>query len=404
MPVRAARKDLIIRYVGVDGSIWHLSDQRNQGGAEGVWLDQSQAGLLTDAPVSTVWDSTANQIGGTFRGVSFDARDVSFPVMILDRPDERWGSIDSRWRKAWSYREDGEIEVEDPFGGVRRLKVRLSATPEQDFSESSGQKRGASRILMHCRAQDPLWAETTVTEPWRFDGVHWTGSVTVTNPTDMDMWLKWAVAGPASFILPDFSFEEREGWPGYEDRGRRVILPHVRYQEAAVVDSDPTAEQLIILGRPNAWMLLEKPLLYPVPAYTPPTEIPIAVNPLPLLPDLWHTLNIPWDMPVDFLVKVAETLTSVLSPLGTDTILSWTADDIAVKIREAIVSAADWWGDHFGVVGEWVETLLNALSQSKIAELIADAWGTAWGSVANMAGSGLQVRMERRWTRAYGLD
>lgn len=398
----ARREKVTVKVIGVDGSEWTISNPENNAGEQGVWLDQNHTGMITDTPVETVWQSSSGQIGSTFRGVNFAARDITFPVIILDKPDLSWQKADSRWRKAWSVWEDSTIVVISE-SGRRELKARLSKTIEQKLENSSGQARGAATSLMHLKAGDPLWSSQTATDPWRFDGVHWTGHVTVTNPTDMPMWPKWTITGPASLILPDFSFEMREGWDGYEHRERRIILPHLKYKWDAVVDADPTVEQFSVIGRPNMWMLLEKPFLYSVPPWTTLTQIPIAVNPLPMLPELWNRLNIPFEMPTEFLVHMAEVMTRILEPLGTDTILSWTAKDIAVRIRSALVETAEWARD-IGLVGEWIAAALNALSTSALADLIGEAWGTLWGQNLNLAGAGVQLRMEHKWSRAYGLE
>lgn len=394
------REKVDIRIFGVDGSQWLITGKK--GGDQGVWIDQGQVGLVADTPVETIWQSGVGQIGGTFRGMNFAPREISLPVMILDHEGESWQSIDSRWRRAWSYTEDCimELEVE---GRARRIGVRLKATPEQQLEETSGHAQGASRMLMHLIAGDPLWRSETVTQPWIFDGVHWTGSVTVTNPTDMPMWLKWTVTGPASIILPDFSFETREGYPGFDQQHRKIVLPHLRYKWDALVDSDPTHEQLAVVGKPNFWMLLEKPFLYPVPPNTPPTQLPVAVNPLPLLPEVWKRLDVPFDIPVVFLVKMAEILESMLKRVGLRTLEQYSADQIAEKTRKSLERAADW-ARGVGLVGEWLGQLLDRLSKSRLAELIGDAWGHTWGQAFNLPGAGVQVRMEHRWTRPYGLE
>lgn len=396
----AVRGKITVQVIGVDGSTWVITGDKAP--TSGVRLDQSHLGLLTDTPIETVWQSSIAEIGARYRGHSFSAREISLPVTVLDSPTESWQSVDSRWRRAWSYTEDSTIEV-IAGGRARRLKARLHKTPEQSLEQTSGQDRGSSKMLMHLIAGDPLWYSDTVTEPWFFDGVHWTGSVTVENPTDVPMWLQWTVGSPASVILPDFSFETREGFPGYEHQDRRLVLPHLRYGHDAVVDSDPTHEQLAVVGKPNYWMLLEKPFLYPVPPRTPPTVLPIAVNPLPLLPNIWKKLDVPFDIPVAFLVKMAEILERILTGFGLTTLERWSAANVAKRTRQALEEAAEW-ARSINLIGDWLSALLTNLSESKLAELIGEAWGHAWGSAFNLPGAGVQVRMIHRWTRAYGLE
>ena len=95
----AQREKIDVHVVGVDGSRWHISG--DGAGADGVWMEDDFVGLL-DTPVSTIWSSGASQIGGSLEAVRFDAREVSLPVMILDKPGRPWQQVDSRWRKAWS--------------------------------------------------------------------------------------------------------------------------------------------------------------------------------------------------------------------------------------------------------------------------------------------------------------
>lgn len=393
------REKITVRVIGVDGSRWTISGPG--AGAEGVWMKDEHTGLL-DTPVTTIWQEGANQVGATFGAARFNARSITLPVYVLDgeRQGRTWQSVDSRWRKAWSYRADSTIEVISS-SGLRRLRCRLESTPEHELGKG-GQIMGSSAVLMTLKAGDPMWYSDEQTEAWRFDGVHWTGSVTVTNPTDMPMWLRWTVTGPASVILPDFSFEEREGWPGYEHQDRRITMPFQPIGVDVAVDTDPMQEQVVAIQRPNWWAKMNGQFFtYPVPPWTTPTEIPVAVNPIPWLPTLWSTLNIPFDMPTEFLVKVAELLESVMAPLGTDTIFSWTAADLARAIDGVLDDAAAW-ARSVGLIGDWLSAALTALSQSNLAEIIADAWGNAWGQSHNMAGAGLQCRQVRAWSRPYG--
>lgn len=384
------RQKIEVQVIGVDGSRWNISG--DHAGGEGVWLADDHVGLL-DTPTSTIWTSGASQLGGTFEAVRFDARELSLPLFILDKPGSPWQLIDSRWRKAWSYTQDSTIVVISS-SGRRELRARMHKHPEHKLGKG-GQFRGATSVLMHLKAGDPLWRSVDVTQPWRFDGIHYTGSVTIENPTDMPMWLAWTITGPASVILPDFSFEGREGWPGFEHRDRRIVMPHQGVGIDVVVDTNPEVEQVAALGRPGWWQLMNGQFFcYPVPPWTPPTDLPVVVNPVPLLPSLWHRLNIPGEIPAAALVRIAEELEKLLIPLGPDTVLSWSPERLAGEIDTAIRSVLPEF------VGEWADAIRKVLDVPTLGEIIAETWG----SVANMAGAGVQVRQTRAWSRPYGLE
>lgn len=393
----AQREKLTVEVFGVDGSHWTISGDGQPGeeaGREGVWLDQKHVGLITDMPAEAVWETGADQVGSTYRGVKFAARDITFPVMVLDGPDRPWQLVDSRWAKAWSFDRPSRIVVTSS-SGRRTLWAQKHKGPEYAFEETSGQARGASRMLMHLRAGDPRWYSEEPTDVWRFDGTNWVGEVEVSNPTDQPMWLRWVITGPASMILPDFSFEDRDGWPGFEHRARRIVMPHQGVGVDVVVDTDPGGEQVASPGRPNYWMLMNGQFfLYPVPAWTPPTKIPVAVNPLPWLPQVWHTLAIPFDIPAEALAAMAGKLAELMADVPPETVLSWTAERLAQEIDAAVRAVLP------GFVGDWVDALRAVLGTPTLGELIAQAWG----SVANMAGAGVQVRMVRAWSRPYGLE
>ena len=120
----------------------------------------------------------------------------------------------------------------------------------------------------------------------------------------------------------------------------------------------------------------------------------MVVNPIPLLPSLWHRLSIPGEIPSAALVAMAAKLEELLAPLGPDTVLSWTPQRLAQEIDTAIRAVLPEF------VGEWTDKILEVLTIPTIGEVIAETWG----SVANMAGAGVQARQVRAWSRPYGLE
>ncbi|MDK6717842.1 hypothetical protein QP297_26535, partial [Escherichia coli] len=74
-----------------------------------------------------------------------------------------------------------------------------------------------------------------------------------------------------------------------------ITLPFQPYGVDVAVDTDPEVEQIVSLQRP-AWgaKMNGQFFCYPVPPWTPPTELPVFVNPLPWTNDVWRALQIPF--------------------------------------------------------------------------------------------------------------
>lgn len=400
------RHRITVNVVGVNGMRFCISGDKR--GDMGVSLMDEHVGLL-DTPVETIWSSTAAQIGATFGAARFQAREVTLPVVILDSPDRPWQLVDSLWRKAWSYTQDSKIEIISN-SGKRVLSCRLSATPEVELGKG-GQYRGSARMLMHLKAGDPMWYEDDVTESWRFNGVHWGGHVTVENPTDQPMWLRWTLTGPASMILPDFSWETREGFPGFEHQKRKITLPFQPYGVDVAIDTNPEVEQVVAFQRPSWGAKMNGQFFnYPVPPWTPPTRLPVYVNPLPWTADIWKSLQIPFSIPTEALVKLAEIMTRIMSPIGTETVLSWGVDEIATQVDRGLQEMFAFFRDKDrNQDGEtdayaWVQQASKVLTKRTVGQLLGETVGYTWGQFFTMAGSGVQVRQVRRWSRPYGLE
>lgn len=414
-------RKIAIDVIGVHGEEFRISGPG--AGREVVWLDPGFVGVV-NAAFSTVWTSAADQIGGTFADAKFSARDITLPVTLLDSPLRDWETVYSRWLTAWSIWEDATLVVTTP-AGRRELRCRMSETPEIYLGQLGGHVQGRAGILMKLRAGDPLFSSGVDVTGWEFNGNRWHGHVTVSNPTDVPAWPKWVCTGPASLILPDFSFETRGGFPGYEHRKRRITMPFQSYKQHVLVDTDPMVEQVVaietepenlvddlagLLRRllpegPQWWARMNGQFFtYPIPPRTPPTEVPVAVNPLPWLPNLWRTLQIPFSIPTDFLVLCAEAMTVVMDPLSGSRVLAMTPDDLADKIDEAVRRAGGIFGGLGEAAAEMAQTISRVLTRATIGKLVADTWAYSWGSLNTMAGAGVQVRVERKWTSAFGME
>ncbi|MBF6449031.1 phage tail protein [Nocardia elegans] len=268
----------MITVTGVDGSQWTIAGLGR--GREGVELATAPSGLY-DAPVTTIWNQSAFQIGSSFGGYRTNKRDVVFAVNVFQTAGQSWEAVDSAWRKAWAYDRDATLTITTDFG-TRSLALRLSEQP--DFKpEKDPHLKMWGKVVMTCTAGNPWWVESDVTSTWssvvdtsggRIDS----GTVAVANPTDQPMWLKWVCSAPGKWTVPDFSWI-----PNDRDAQRVVILPHTTAGQDLTVDTDPMEEMIAAADGSQIWALMNGvSFLYAVPPYTPSTSIPITVTGAPV--------------------------------------------------------------------------------------------------------------------------
>ncbi len=276
-----------VEIFGCDGSYFCLAGEGQ--GTEGVYLSTNPRGFY-DAPVSTIWKSSAFQIGGSYRGKRINQREIVFGVEILGDSSEEWEENDSRWRKAWDY----EIDPWDPAGsqtrmrittersGPRDLLLQLSENP--DFaSDKDPRLTGHGTVPMTAIAGQPMWFQEDELDGWKLEsGTSGAGTVTISNPTDQPMLIKWIVTAPGTWTLPDFSWVGRkyERVPGGKYPTRTVKLPALSASEGgATVDLDPMklmvrdVNNTNLLGRMGGRFFLHK-----IPPYTPETLLPVSVT------------------------------------------------------------------------------------------------------------------------------
>ncbi|WP_275232310.1 phage tail protein [Rhodococcus qingshengii] len=257
---------------GVNGNLFTLSGPGM--GAEGVWLGTEVEGIY-DAPVKTIYTEHAHQIGASFGGMRRLRRDIVFGVTIGDTQSDNWEYNDSEWRKAWSYTEDAKLWIETE-SSRRYLKVRLAEQPSFRPKKDPHLMQVAD-MVMTVVAGDPWWYEEDETSSWQLEAsmaTSGTGHVTVSNPTDQEIWLKWVMMGGAArWTIPDFS------WMPDEWQTRKIVMPSMKANQVFRVDTDPFEDQLRDLNGSQVWSLMKGvTFLHSVPAYTPKTELPVSVT------------------------------------------------------------------------------------------------------------------------------
>ncbi|WP_329405397.1 phage tail protein [Nocardia vinacea] len=248
-------------------------------GAEGAILGTDVEGIY-DAPVKTIYTSHAHQIGASYAAMRNLRRDITFGVWIGKEDGESWLSNDSRWRKAWAYNRDSRLWIETEESGRRYLKVRLAEQPlfkpERDPNITQ-----SARVVMTVVAGDPWWyEEKDQTSSWVLEsGTAGSGFVTVSNPTDNELWMRWLLQGGARWKVPDLSLGDDRFARAVQDAARKIEMPKQNAGQTFLIDTDPFAEMLRDPSGTQVWALMNGVTFnYPLPAYTAPMQLPVSVT------------------------------------------------------------------------------------------------------------------------------
>ncbi|RVW03006.1 hypothetical protein [Rhodococcus xishaensis] len=291
-----------VEIFGADGSYFCISGEGQ--GEEGVLLGTDMQGFY-DAPTKVIIKEGAFQIGGSLQGTKHPVRSVQFGLHVFGEKTSPWEVRDSAIRKAFSYQRDpwnaaaelAKMQITTELSGSRSLRLILGESigfqPEFDpISEGNG------LIPMSTVALDPMWFEDDFLGNEQFPS-HWEltsgtsgeGKVWISNPTDQPMMHTWVVNGPAGavFGLPDFSWTgpEYARVPGVDfatgrdDSERIYTLPALVPEDGGGATVEVDRMKLPVrafadtnmVGRTNG-----RRLLYKVPPYTPPTEVPVYVT------------------------------------------------------------------------------------------------------------------------------
>ncbi|MGW2662800.1 phage tail protein [Nocardia tengchongensis] len=260
-------------------------------GREGVWLAPEESGSdfgsLYDPPVETLWESTAFQLGATYRGHRSERSEFVLALHVLDTESAAWRYSDARLRRAFDYDRPSKLWVETA-DSRRWLSVRLAVQPRVKVGrDPSRQQHGL--VMITLAADYPRWMEAdavdvfTTTTDTRQGGTE-SGTVRISNPTPDEVWLKWVVQGEADiqWTIADHSFGDDRYGRGETDVARTVALPKLVAGEHLRVDTDPLADQVVssldtaVYARMNG-----RTFLYPVPGYTRGTDLAVSVTGAP---------------------------------------------------------------------------------------------------------------------------
>ncbi|WP_240327547.1 phage tail protein [Nocardia farcinica] len=242
-----------------------------------------------DEPVETIWNATAYQIGSTPGGYRVEKRDITLPLEFVRTDDETFQRNDSEFRKAFRPDKDSKLWCRTDEWGSRWLDLRLTSEPEYvlDLDPFKRQYVHADYFLT---AGFPRWRQPDVTAKWinptdTTNGTWSYGTVTVSNPTDTEMWLVWVVqAYPgAVYELPDFSFGDDRYERPDADAQRKIKLPALIAGEHLRVNTDEQQDQVVSNIDTQVYQRMKGVrFLYPIPPYLGTRNHPTVKKPVVL--------------------------------------------------------------------------------------------------------------------------
>lgn len=263
---------LLIEIIGTHGEIWTVSG--NGMGAEGVELDISPDDLHSEAPFKGIWSSSAFEEGATLTGVTWEPLDLALTFNIFASEDgANWEDVEGRFYGSFDPVDTSKIRVTSPETGTSRSLdvVKLSRTiTKSKHDPRIGQY---SKMQVMLRAPHPFWEGDTWASSFKASSGTGSGSVTISNPTDLPMWLQWAVTAPGTWTLPDYSFKN-------DSKAHRTITtPRLSSGQHLTIDTYPRTERYVADDGSNiAGLFGGVDFLHPVPPHTPETELPVSVS------------------------------------------------------------------------------------------------------------------------------
>lgn len=258
---------------------------------------------LYDVPVETIRNSHAFQKGSSYGGKRIKHRIPVFGVDIVGETGSEWELLDSEWAKGWDYDHESKLWVETE-SSRRYLSLSLFEQPKIDL-EFDPHGELYAQVMMTCVAGDPYWYEPDETAQWvsttdTTGGGTASGDVTVHNPTNQEIWLKWVLqAYPgAIYSLPDFSFGDDREERAVIDANRVIQMPALIAGEHLLVDSDPDTTQVESNIDTAVYLRMGGVrFAYPIPPYTPPTSLPVSVTKAPAGVGVQVRMPRPWSRP-----------------------------------------------------------------------------------------------------------
>lgn len=363
---------------GVDGVRWVIHGPGSH--TSPVRLRQGSVGELFDAPFSTVYRGVSGMPGKRFRGMQYAERNVVLKLNIAGVDGQDWARVDSRFRRSLSATVPFRLICDTELSGRRWLYVRLAEHPEVENTLDPHEQSNI-RMQIVLVAENPFWQTHPLKDEYVFTGSNWaTGSVTIHNPGDVPAWPKWVLTAPAKFGLPDIDLST----PVDKRLDRFVYLPFQPTGREVLVDTDPFEEMITTNDGTLLWAKMNGQFFQnQLPAHLPPTQLPVYVDPFPLLP---------FDLPTTWRIWIGEKLEKLVDTIGLSPFLAMTPEDIAKKITEWIN----------GNKPDWLDPILPDVAVKLTMDFIAKIIRETYGRIGNIAGATAQIIVEPQFTRPWG--
>lgn len=260
-------------------------------GESGIVLGEGQVQGIYHAPQDVEWKRARRQRGGSFAAIDTPYRDMQLGFHVADGRGWSWEEADSLLRSCFTYHLDpwwpGDtlarlaVAAGDEY---RTLSVQMYEEPE--FApDVDPDELGYGNVFYKLRAAQPFWESETDVTWFETSGGSGSGSIMVSNPTDVEMYQRWVLT-PGTWTIPDVSWTgaPRKRVPGGKYGSRSIPLkPVTSVHGGLVADLDPM--RVMMQSRTGVNVMGEVGggyfFMHTIPPHTPPTELPISVTGAP---------------------------------------------------------------------------------------------------------------------------
>lgn len=207
---------LAVSWAAWDGTVWDLGT-----GAQGVALTTGGVRGLTMPPIRRFTSASPALPGTRWTGYRVDEREVFWPVLLwTDAGSQAWLEQDAAWWHTMRPDQVGTWTVTDRLGRSRHLDLRYSDDGDHSFDRDPSMS-GWAVYGIRLAAEQPLWRGEPIVRLWQgatagndffappgstdgggaelvlriSDGAG-VETARLTNPGDVDAWVRWTVTGP----------------------------------------------------------------------------------------------------------------------------------------------------------------------------------------------------------------